>query len=591
MRAAYLFEAKGIQRWLMEGGRLRDIAAASDLLANVATTAAGDGSGGATDRPDLVGEVLAAAGGFAPRFSRRAGGAFMLHFDESEAADFERFRNLWRLAFMQAAPGLEFIESFGKGENDLIARDAAYKHHRRNKDGSPAPQPGWAHERRYPGRENGFASLIPLGGPMVVAAQRTGRPAVGSDHEILIDVVARGKRRFAGLGDDLIPGVGARFMPPEAPNLVPKWPTEMEFQAKRPDETETDYRGRVDARGPLFPFKGDDRWIGVVHADISGLGLFYRRIGDISVDIADERKDIEIGRRFAFEASEVIETVLETAAKKATASHLLDERGRDQEKKVEVMPARPVLLGGDDVTGIVRGDLALDWTRTFLEVLEEASTTALSAFAGRYELSDEQREGIAVALTACAGIAFGKSKQPFFRLLDLADGLCSLAKKTAKAAARAGDKPPASMIAFHRVTESALAASADELFEALEMNNRCLSAQPYRVGGIEAAGHPAFSDLAEVKRMLAEGSDAFKRGALRELRKLLLDGGLDDQAEETWRRWKEMAKKRGGDVEGFEKQLAKASGGQALDPGLPFAGGEGKARSALFDAIEWEAVT
>src|SRR5260370_20000319 len=71
---AYLFEAKGIQRWILQGGRLRDITAASNLLARAASS----------DTNDLLESILGQAQ-FAPQFSRRAGGAFMLHYDGRDA--------------------------------------------------------------------------------------------------------------------------------------------------------------------------------------------------------------------------------------------------------------------------------------------------------------------------------------------------------------------------------------------------------------------------------------------------------------------------------------------------------------------------
>ena len=575
MRACYLFESKGIQRWVMEGDRLRDIAAASDLLARVASS----------DENDLLNEVLSAVG-FSAAYSRRAGGAFMLHYDKGDPA-FERFRDLWRLAFMQAAPGLEFVESFGEGETDV----AAWKMAREN----PI--------RRAAGRENGFASLLPLGHPLVAWSQRTGRPAVAGrqypgEEEQRIDAVTDAKRRFGELG---AVGVGARFMPDDA-DPKPAWPTEMEVETRRADETDAAYNQRTRARGPRLPFKVDSRWIGVVHADISGLGVFYRKISDRRMP------NDAAARQFAFDASKAIEGALETAARAATEEILLPNVGRDDEKSIEVMPARPILLGGDDVTIIVRGDLALDWTRRFLVELEVASEEALKDFATTF--GEGSNPDIVKTLTACAGVAFGKSKQPFFRLLDLADGLCGFAKKAAKKAARdiavregrdPKKEPVASMLAFHRVTESALAADATDLFAALEKNGRRLSAQPYRVGGVPANGYAALEDLAKLTKTLKDGADAFKRGPLRDLRKELLDGSLEGVAKETWSRWQQMAKSRGGEVrmKAFDEALSAAAGG-AIEAALPFTKGSRQSlendnahvsTSPLFDAIEWEAVS
>src|SRR6266446_2330870 len=68
---AYLFEAKGIQRYILDSGPLRDLVGASDLVAGLASS----------DENDLIAEVLRALGVHAEgvNFSRRAGGAFCIH--------------------------------------------------------------------------------------------------------------------------------------------------------------------------------------------------------------------------------------------------------------------------------------------------------------------------------------------------------------------------------------------------------------------------------------------------------------------------------------------------------------------------------
>ena len=566
-RASYLFEAKGIQRWVMEGGRLRDIAAASDILARVSSS----------DGNDLLQDALTMSGFTDVAWSRRAGGAFVLHFAEADAA-FERFRALWRLVFMQLAPGLEFVETFGAGADNNAARIAVYE--------EPT--------RRAAGRENGFASLLPQGHPLVQLAQRTGRPAVraqiypGEAEQERIDLVTNAKRNFVPKSG--VPGVGDRFLSTDPGGAEFKWPTEMDLPSRGDGDGSDTHGGTRDdttlSRGSEFPFEGDSRWIGVVHADISGLGAFYRGINAAAATKGDRALE------FARKASEAIEEAL-TAAARIAGELLVDRASPD----TQILPARPILLGGDDVTIIVRGDLALDWTESFLKALEMQSKQKLSAFAEHF--GEKGNSAIDTKLTAAAGVAFGKSKQPFFRLLELADSLCGFAKRAAKEVAKkeAKGRRAASMIAFHRVTESALAKDADALFAELEQNGRRLSAQPYAI--TENVGlYAKLEDLKTLKTAL--GDEALKRGAIRELRKLLLSGDLDGEAEEVWRRWCEMTKKRSAErFEAFTKDLIFASGGP-VDSKLPFAEAawpslKDKTKtvhpSPLFDAIEWEAIS
>jgi hypothetical protein len=601
-----LFEAKGIQRWLMEGGKLRDIAAASDFLANVA----------ASDENDLLAEILKASaftlGEGGRSWSRRASGAFMLHYDrDADKAAFEKFRALWRLAFMRAAPGLEFVETFGYHEtSDVLARKRAYEERKLGEDRPASGQ----QRRRSAGRENGFASALPLGHPFVQFAQRTGRPAAkqksfsGEAQPQRYDLVTLAKQRAEGVFDRVPDGgVGKRFMPPlSVGTSTPYWPKEMDV---RPEE-------EADRHHAKFPFETDARWIGVVHADISGLGTFYRAISDTAEKIGDKSG----GLAFARKASEAIECALANAAQTAgevlrknigTDTFLIKNADNvEKETNVEVMPARPIVLGGDDITIIVRGDLALDWVEKFLITLEDETERGLKKVAeeadqrGGFdgEEGEKLRKKIERRLTACAGVAFGKSKQPFFRLLELADGLCGFAKRAAKKDRKSDDAQPASLIAFHRVTESALAAEAADLFKAIEADGFFLSAQPYAVGAIPS-NYPPLSALRDVKSDLAN-AEVLKRGPLRQLRRLMLEDGMRSEAEETWRRWWQMAEKREGGKTAllkFATHFEQAGGGKPAPKTLPFgeasrpslhAGRKEFVRpSPLFDAIEWEAVS
>nr|WP_294553883.1 hypothetical protein [uncultured Rhodopila sp.] len=537
MYHAYLFEAKGIQRWILEGGRLRDIATASNLLATCFRS----------DNNDLLAPALAAAGP-GDTFSRRAGGAFMLHYREDQQDRLDRFRALWRLIFMQTLPGLEFVESFGQGATPEAARAAAYDQTKQR--------------RTAAGRENSLAGLPPYGHPLAAFAPRTGRPAVPSTGSERIDAVTRTKRLHAPKSDV----IGQMFLAAAAASPPPLWPNQMDDD---PDIAADD------GRAVLFPFTGDDRWIAVVHADISALGRFYAALRDVA---AEPDKAISMAR----EASGLIEAAVIAAAQRASAATLLPVALND------VMPARPILIGGDDMTIILRGDVALPFTQSFLVHLEQESATKLSDFADRHGITAPAARG---PLTATAGVAFGKAKQPFFRLLELAEDLCGHAKTHAKQASAI--RPP-SAVSFLRITESALPAKADGMFDRLQTASGRLHAQPYRVGQVAARGFVDLEALDVLRQDLTR--PGLRPGGLREVRSLLLQG-LDDLAQESWQRWQQIAARRSRD--GFDKLMQTLTpllgGAPGSGPSL-FAppatqGGPADGGTPLFDALEWNAIT
>lgn len=168
-------------------------------------------------------------------------------------------------------------------------------------------------------------------------------------------------------------------------------------------------------------FTGDNDWIAVIHADGNGLGKIVRTIG-------------EKGKKEDFRAfSSALDEATCDAAKTAFAAVFKDE-GKH-------IPFRPIVLGGDDLTVIIRGDLAIEFTRTYLEAFGNYTKEKFKKLAGDY--SDANLEG---GLTACAGIAFIKSSFPYYYGYNLAEELCSAAKKASNR--------EKSCLMFHKVQDS-----------------------------------------------------------------------------------------------------------------------------------------
>ena len=114
----------------------------------------------------------------------------------------------------------------------------------------------------------------------------------------------------------------------------------------------------------------------------------------------------------------------------------------DKKNKKGVIPIRPVVLSGDDMTVIIRGDLAILYAKTFIVEFENATCNMLA------EVFPEGMNH----LTACAGIAFIKSSYPFFYGYELAEDLCTQAKKAAKANIAEG-RIAESCLMFHKVQD------------------------------------------------------------------------------------------------------------------------------------------
>jgi len=168
--------------------------------------------------------------------------------------------------------------------------------------------------------------------------------------------------------------------------------------------------------------EGKHSWLALVHIDGNGMG---NRINDI---INSEKENI----------FEELKTFSESIGKSTIEAYqcaikaiipLVDEN-YSKNKPIE-LPMRPIILGGDDLTVIIRADLALKFTEVFLNEFEKNTETKLGKDKG---------------LTACAGIAFVKEKFPFHYSAHLAEELCGFAKDS-------GNRQ-ASCLQFHRVQDS-----------------------------------------------------------------------------------------------------------------------------------------
>ncbi|MDE5795964.1 MAG: hypothetical protein K2H75_02525, partial [Muribaculaceae bacterium] len=172
---------------------------------------------------------------------------------------------------------------------------------------------------------------------------------------------------------------------------------------------------------------GND-WIAIIHADGNGLGRVVQQIGTSK----------EIFREFSHKLSEATNA----AARKAFEEVV----GTAGDGKI---PMRPIVLSGDDLTVICRGDFAIPFTEAFIENFEKETKRLLGGILGKVFGADSNY------LTACAGIAFVKSSFPFHYGYKLAESLCDRAKKDTKKLYDAENgNLPASCLMFHKVQDS-----------------------------------------------------------------------------------------------------------------------------------------
>lgn len=263
-------------------------------------------------------------------------------------------------------------------------------------------------ERNFP------QTTLPEIGPLIERNQRTGLPAVEKDADGWIDSQIRRKRAIATNGlIEKITGSSADSA---------EWPKDMDMIA------------------------GEKHYLAVIHADGNSLGKMLIAIQDFLSKHPGKAQEIYRKLSFAIEEATI------NAVKKAYADVLFPYR---IEHKEPFFAARPIVIGGDDLTMIVRDELAFQFTQTYLDAFEQASQISFQAYLGCYNITN-----LPQYLTACAGVAFVKSGFPYSRAYDLAESLCLFAKRIAKS--RPDDTFIPSCFSFHRISTS-IAGDYDEI--------------------------------------------------------------------------------------------------------------------------------
>jgi len=348
---------------------------------------------------------------------------------------------------------------------------------------------------------------LPEAGPFVKFSTRTGRAAVEKNGDELLDNPTSRKRKMNNGFDD----VGQYFLPQVF--------CKSHVWARSFDEKD-------DSNERQMPFlEGAERTLGIIHADGNGLGVALQSLQEVT-------KKSPQYRELFWKFSCAIATATRNAVQVATEKVLIPKA--QNKGHFCILPARPLVLGGDDVTIIVRGDLALEYLNEFLQEFEIASKEQLGPLHSEIDKLPEK-------LTACGGIAFIKTGQPFLHAYSLAESLCDHCKK--QTITSGGFKP--SSLAFYRVTTSSI-----EKYDRVLMD-----VETYRHGGTyyskimgaydvcdsSASDLPRFSDLKKLNELFTDEQNNIFPSSY--ARRLLTEMSRSPHLiSEIYQRWRQMIK-------------------------------------------------
>lgn len=364
----------GVQRYVFASNRLRDAVGASQLVRWATST----GSGGAPAELGVYVALLAAGGNAIVEFG-----------DQAEA---RRFAARYSRLLWERAPGLEVALAHREVQPDGLRQALQELHIELER----------LKTERVPS--------VPLLGLGVTASCReTGLAATGFADGAQTEPLSAQVLRLRDAG--VLAHANRRWQTALAP-----LPSLGDQALDLP--LDLDHMGRS---------RGDVSLMAVVHIDGNGVGQKIQEWLAAQPDAAAIRAGYQ---QWSPALDRLAEGVMQSLIERLGASIALRPR-RDGEKPEPwlvgtvdelsfalattehrvYLPIRPVLVGGDDLTFVCDGRVALDLVGAALAAFEQTAVPPLGA------------------ISACAGVAICRTHTPFARAYELADSLCQNAKR------------------------------------------------------------------------------------------------------------------------------------------------------------------
>jgi hypothetical protein len=236
--------------------------------------------------------------------------------------------------------------------------------------------------------------------------------------------------------------------------------------------------------------------IAVVHIDGNGMGKRFQGASSLPA-LRDLSKSVKIATEKSFTSllQAVISRFDDDIVKALGYKDRSDYDKNHKENGKTILPFRPIIIGGDDITFVSEGRLGIYFAKLFLEAFENEN------------VSDNEK------LSACAGIAITKTKYPFYRGYQLSEELCGNAKTVRKS-----KKDNGSWLDFH-IAYGGFSGTLEDIRKnnyKAPLGDLCF--RPYKIKNNSENG---FETLVENTKKLKK---EFPKNKIKELRRVLTLG-------------------------------------------------------------------
>ena len=229
-------------------------------------------------------------------------------------------------------------------------------------------------------------------------------------------------------------------------------------------------------------------YMAIVHIDGNNMGEKFR-----SCDTLTKRKNLSLAVRQKSIQSFCALLACIIGDYDTLGKHLSLQEADDGKK---LLPLRPIVLGGDDMTFVCTAKYALTFTRLVIEGLNR------------------------LGIDSCGGISILPTAYPFFRGYEIAEQLCGAAKAKMRARQQAGGSCWLDFAILHGEQPPTL-----EQIRAQQYKAKCgaMHFGPYHVDG-EATEPEHIENLLEAVRQFVQGDNRMPMNKIKELRAILAAG-------------------------------------------------------------------
>ena len=319
----------------------------------------------------------------------------------------------------------------------------------------------------------------------------------------------------------------------------------------------------------------ESNFIAVVHIDGNAMGKRVQNLYE-----KNKNADWETYKKKLQTFSESIDADFKDSYKEMTETvrkNLKNGVFDELNLKKKNFPVRRIITAGDDICFVTEGRIGIECAVSFIKALSNKKNA-------------EDGEGYA----ACGGVAIVHQKYPFYQAYELAEMLCSNAKKFGASLSECADKSGKDVsaidwhIEFGQLKDSLEEIRKDyqtEKGEKLEMRPYLVEAEP---GVWKKEKARRYENFKKLITNLQTAEIAYARGKMKELRSALKKG---EQAAEVFVKFNKIEDIALVGYQGIYEQpeTDQVATGKGLERKLFLKTADGMKRSTIFDALEvWD---